>query len=286
MISMVGTEQQQDQNTEAVKPVSVPVVASVLSTDQLTAPFTANIKLEDDDALVATVDDSRLKVPHRRCIVTGATLNKDQLLRFVVGPDNSIVADIDGNLPGRGIWISADSEALERAISRRLFARAARKAVTVPADLSAQLCTQLHRRLIEGLSLARRAGQAIAGYDKVREALKSGDFVMLVEACDAGSDSGKMRALARAVSNGTLPVVAPLDGASLGRAFGRDRAVHVGLRSGKLARRILRDATRLAGLQSGASGTGDTKKNGLCEMQQPQGNALTVNDHQPSEVDD
>lgn len=232
-----------------------------------------------DDAVEA-VDDARLRSPQRRCIVTGISVDKDGLLRFVVGPDGVVVPDLAGTLPGRGIWVSADSAALEKVINRRLFARAARRAVVVPADLQDRVGLLLRQRLIEGLALARRAGQAISGYDKVREALKQNEFALLLEASDAGSDGGKMRALARAVSDGRLVVLSPLDGAALGQAFGRDRAVHVGLRSGRLAHRITRDAARLAGLLSGAPDRDEPQR----RAPQPR-LPLNIND-QPSEVDD
>jgi uncharacterized protein len=190
------------------------------------------------------------------------------------------VPDLAGTLPGRGIWVSADSAALERVLARRLFARAACWVVIVPVDLQPRLVLLLQKRIIDGLALARRAGQAISGYDKVREALKHGDFVFLLEASDAGSDGSKMRALARGVSDGALAVLSPLDGTTLGQVFGRDRAVHVGLRSGRLAHRIAQDAARLAGLLSGSPDRNEQNERAP-HMRSLQG----IND-QPSEVDD
>ncbi|MGH6930578.1 MAG: DUF448 domain-containing protein, partial [Dongiaceae bacterium] len=60
--------------------------------------------------------------PLRRCIVTRATLPKDVLVRFVIGPSGEIVPDVWGKLPGRGLWVKSDRAALESAVAKNLFA--------------------------------------------------------------------------------------------------------------------------------------------------------------------
>ena len=53
--------------------------------------------------------------PERKCIATGEVQPKNGLIRFVVGPESQIVPDVLEKLPGRGIWVSADREALDKA---------------------------------------------------------------------------------------------------------------------------------------------------------------------------
>jgi predicted RNA-binding protein YlxR (DUF448 family) len=43
----------------------------------------------------------------RKCIVTGGTAEKSDLIRFVAGPDGQPVADLAEKLPGRGAWVAA-----------------------------------------------------------------------------------------------------------------------------------------------------------------------------------
>ena len=87
---------------------------------------------------------------HRRCIGTGVVKPVAKLVRFVVGPDGTVVADVGGRLPGRGLWLSAERGAVEAACRRRAFARAARAQVRVPADLTECIERQL------ALVMARR----------------------------------------------------------------------------------------------------------------------------------
>ena len=101
--------------------------------------------------------------PERRCIATGETGPKAGLIRFVVGPDDRIVPDLAGKLPGRGIWVSAERGALEKASSKGLFARAAKAQVSVPEGLVESIEGLLVRRIQERVAMARKAGQAVAG---------------------------------------------------------------------------------------------------------------------------
>ena len=53
--------------------------------------------------------------PERKCIATGEVSPKAGLIRFVVGPDATVVPDIAAKLPGRGIYVSSTRAALDRA---------------------------------------------------------------------------------------------------------------------------------------------------------------------------
>ena len=201
----------------------------------------------DGIAAVADADDE--SGPNRRCLVTGETLAMDRLVRFVIGPDASVVPDIEGRLPGRGMWLSARRDVVNKALAKNAFARAARRPVTVPGDLADRIESLLLRRCVELLGMARRAAQVVAGFDQVRAALIEGRGGVLIEATDGAQDGrDKLRALARDVR-----VIAALSSEELGGAFGRERFVHVLVPRGRLADRISVEAERLAGFRNVAA---------------------------------
>lgn len=190
--------------------------------------------------------------PERRCIATGETQPRGGLVRFVVAPDGQVVADLAGRLPGRGIWVSADRAAIEKAARKGLFARAARAPVTAPADLADQVEAALARRLVDTIALARKAGQAVTGLEKAKDWLTSGHAVALVQASDG---SVRERARLRPPA-GPDSLIACLTGGELGLAFGRERAIHGALSAGGLAHRALEEAARLSGLRTTARDKG------------------------------
>jgi uncharacterized protein len=183
--------------------------------------------------------------PERRCIVTGESGPRGGLIRFVVGPDGAVVPDIAGKLPGRGIWVSAERAALATAVRKRLFARAARAHVGVPEDLVAQVEAGLVRRLVETIALARKAGEAVAGYEKVRDWLARGEAAALVQAAD-GSERGRAKLRP---PDGPETHVTCLSGRELGMAFGREHVVHAALAAGGLCARVVEEAARLGRLR-------------------------------------
>ncbi|HEX3523755.1 MAG TPA: RNA-binding protein, partial [Stellaceae bacterium] len=186
--------------------------------------------------------------PHRRCIATGEIADRAQLLRFVVGPGGEIVPDVAANLPGRGLWLTPRRDALERAAAKRLFARAARRPVVLPPGLADRVEFLLAQRCCDAIGLARRAGLAVAGFEKVGEAVRAGKVAVLLSALD-GAEGGrnKFRALRR-----DLPLATVLTSAEMGGVFGRDHVVNVALGGGRLSRRLLADAEKIAGFRSGA----------------------------------
>ncbi len=181
--------------------------------------------------------------PQRRCIVTGEVRAKSDMVRFVVGPDGRVVPDVAGNLPGRGLWLTASREVVERAVAKGRFAKAAQGPTVSEADLADQVGRLLERRCLNLVGLARRAGQAVTGFEKVRTCLRQNDAAVLLAASDgAGDGRGKLRGLA-----GTTPEVAVFSRAQLSSALGRENVVHAALRPGGLAEKFLLEGARLAG---------------------------------------
>jgi len=173
---------------------------------------------------------------------------RTQLLRFVIGPDGEIVPDVAARLPGRGLWLTPRRDIVERAVAKRVFARAARRPVAASPDLPDRVEALLAARCGDAVGLARRAGLAVAGAERVGEALRAGKAAMLLFALEgAAGGRRKMAGLGRG-----LPAVIALTGAELGLAFARDRVIHAVVGAGPLCGRILGDARRLAGFRAGA----------------------------------
>ena len=193
----------------------------------------------------ADIADEPEQGPLRRCIVTRERGERARMLRFVVAPDRTLVPDVAARLPGRGIWLSARGDVIETARARGAFARAARGPVTVPPDLRSVVHASLARRFVELLGLARRAGQAVAGFQKAREWLIGGRAGLVVQAADGSADE-RARFLSGAPS--AVPVLSVLSASALGAVFGRDHAVHIAVAPGRLAEALRVEAERLAGV--------------------------------------
>jgi uncharacterized protein len=151
-------------------------------------------------------------------------------------------------LPGRGLWLTPRRDILERAIARRLFSRSARRAITTPAGFADRVESLLVQRCADGIGLGRRAGLAVAGFEKSCEAVRTGKASLLLLALDgAEGGRGKMRALARG-----LPVAIVLTATEMGAIFGRDHVVNIAIGDGRLSGRLIAVAEKIAGFRPGA----------------------------------
>lgn len=189
-------------------------------------------------------DPDRERGPLRRCVVTRETLPKEAMLRFALGPARELVPDPGGRLPGRGLWLRAQDEALRKALKTGAFAKAARGPVRMPEDLPGMVVRLLRARVRDVLGFARRGGEAVAGREAVLDWLRTREVALLLQASD-GSPAERERLVGRR----EIPVLLPLTGEELGAVFGRDRAVHVAVLPGRLAQALTMEAARLAGFQ-------------------------------------
>lgn len=188
--------------------------------------------------------------PERKCIATGEIEPKFGLIRFVAGPDGRIVPDLAGKLPGRGVYVSADRAAMDRAIDKGLFSRAAKQNVTLPEGFSDLLEQMLSRRVVDLISLARKSGDAVSGYEKVKDWLLKEEAEVLVQA-DDGSARGKSKL--STPYGGSY--IGWLSADELGMAFGRQTVIHAALRAGGMASRVVEEAQRLKGMRVRESDT-------------------------------
>ena len=175
----------------------------------------------------------------RKCLATGEVQPKYRLIRFVVGPEGQVFADVMGKLPGRGMWVSADRDALELAVKKELFSRSAKQPVKIPENLVDEVEKQLARRVVDLISMQRKAGKAVAGYEKVKSWLQTEESKLSTP--HYGHYIGCLMA------------------DELGLAFGRQTVIHGALASGGLTLRVVEEAHRLNGVRKNEAGIDQPK---------------------------
>ena len=180
----------------------------------------------------------------RKCIVTGEVQPKSGLIRFVVGPENAVYPDILGKLPGRGMYVTATRAMLEAA-TKGQFSRSAKQAVSIPEGLVDEVECQVCRHAVDLIALTRKAGRAVCGFEKVKGWLAGGENVRVLLQASDGSERGK----AKLWTPEGARYFGCFTSEELGLAFGRGSAIHGALSNGKLANRVVEEATKLRGLR-------------------------------------
>lgn len=191
----------------------------------------------------------------RRCALTRARRPKDELIRFVLGPDGAVVPDIKEKLPGRGVWLTAAHDRVADAAKRNVFARALKTEAKVPQGLAAQVDSLLADAALGALALANKAGEAVFGHAKVEEAIAKGRVLALVHAREAAEDGcRKLDGKLRGMRGGTaVPAVRAFSADELGLASGRTNVIHAALIQGGAALRFLAAASRMERYRKGSA---------------------------------
>ena len=176
----------------------------------------------------------------RTCIVTRRQAGPDELIRFVVGPDKAVVPDLKRNLPGRGCWVTADREHVDKAAKKGLFGRAFKAQVTVPADLGGMVDLLLARAALGALGLARKAGALALGATKVEASVRSGAARLVLHATEASADGLRKIAQARrATAHAGGPEIRAyklFSEQELGLALGGTNVIHAAVLAGDAGR--------------------------------------------------
>lgn len=197
-------------------------------------------------------------MPERTCIVTRRTDEPDALIRFVVGPDMTVVPDIRRKLPGRGCWVSAERGHVDEAARKNLFKRAFKADVTVDKALGAQLDELLAKSVLGALGLARKGGAVALGAAKVESAVRGGHALCVLHAAEAAEDGVRKITQARTA---TLHLGGPdisayklFSEAELSLALGGTNVIHAAVLAKDAGRAVLRRVVVLDRYRGGSSG--------------------------------
>lgn len=195
----------------------------------------------------------------RMCIVDRAAMPVDRLIRFVAAPDGTVVADLRRRLPGRGVWVTADADHVQAAEKKRLFRHGLGETAVVEPGLADRVTDSLRQASLAALSLARKAGSAIAGFTKVEAAIANGTAIALIHAVEARADGiAKLAAVRRRNNDGRadLPVIRFFTSEELDLAFGRTNVIHAALLAGPAGINVLKRVRAHADFVGGGEGVG------------------------------
>lgn len=231
----------------------------------------------------------------RRCILSGDTSARDDLLRLAISPDGLVLPDVAAKAPGRGAWITPDRAMLETALAeghlRKALMRAFKgAALTIPDDLADRIQAALTRHLSDRLGLELRSGKIVLGSARIEEQARSGRIATLLHASDSSEDGRRKldqawRVGSETEGSGMRGQVLPLDRTALSVALGRENVVHLGVagsaRDMRAADRVLHAVTRLVTYLGGhsANSTNDTGRTASGHSDQPIPGPATLDEY-------
>ncbi len=209
--------------------------------------------VQEIPAVIETDGGPHVRNRERLCAATRTVRPVSELIRFVIGPEGEVVADIKSRLPGRGLWVTATRDALNEAIRRRAFSRGFRREVRVGPDLVAHTEALLERAVTDALAMAGKGGLVATGFTKTEQALAHSKVVALVHAAGAAPDGTRKLDAAWRRERGGQPsnAIEFLTSAQLDLALGRPNVIHAALLAGPVSETFLERCRRLERFRTG-----------------------------------
>ena len=223
-----------------------------------------SVSPEDDD--LAGYD-----VNGRMCIVTRESGSQDELIRFVAAPDGTVVADLKRQLPGRGCWVKIDRSLVDKAVAKKLFARALKADVKAAAELGETVDTLLVQQLMQMMNMARKAGQFVTGSAKVDAAVRSGAAIAVFHATNAAEDGVRKIDQARKAwhlgmeTEEEIPSYRLFSESEMEGLMGQNAFIHAAVLAGQAGEGVVKRAKmleqyRIGGQSRAAGGAGRQKQ--------------------------
>jgi uncharacterized protein len=210
----------------------------------------------EEDALTGRELRDAAGSPERTCIVTRLKGPPQRMIRFVLGPDQSVVPDIRRKLPGRGVWVTARAGVVTEAVKRQAFSRSFKAKAVASDNLAAEIDLLLTQDCLQALSLANKAGQTVTGFTKVEDAIATAAVAGLIHAAGCGADGVRKleeRFRRRYGEGKAIAVIDLFRSGELDLAFGRTNVVHAALLEGAASDGFLERCQRLILFRSAPS---------------------------------
>ncbi|MDJ0930868.1 RNA-binding protein [Breoghania sp.] len=188
------------------------------------------------------------ELTERQCALTREHRPVNEMIRFVLAPDGTVVADLKRELPGRGVWITATRAAVAAGEKKRVFSRGFKADIRIEPGVADRVEDRLTALALGALGLARKAGAVVTGFSKVEAALEKDDIAALVHASDAAEDGIRKLAAIRVARFGPAggpPVLRSFTSGQLDLALGRANVIHAAILAGRASRSFMACACAL-----------------------------------------
>jgi uncharacterized protein len=211
----------------------------------------------------------------RQCVVSRHSFPKAKLFRLLFDDERPYV-DLRSKSPGRGVYVLASRTSVQSLLRESRWAKRL-GAACLPLDAAAsdrflhEVESQLKRRLLDLLSLARRNGSLVFGRSQVEDLLArdpSEFFLVLAEDAAPRTVAEVERWVADTEKPASRLLRIPISKTHIGAALGRDDVAILALKPSALAIRFREEWVRLQGLIS-PDDSNDVPSTGAGRMKNP-----------------
>jgi len=176
------------------------------------------------------------KKPQPTCVISGEAIEKDRMIRLVIGPDGVLYPDFSENLPGTAFWCNLYRPTLEQALRDNPFG------AVIPADIIDRIEKGLRSQALAMISMARKAGQFYTGAEKTEQLLRDNRAAIYVTASPRDADT---RMKLTMITGDKCRIVDLFTSEELSTASGANKVFHASMMPGGTAKQFFVHVKRL-----------------------------------------
>jgi len=128
-----------------------------------------------------------LLVLNKRSFSENADIDENDFIKFSLSPDNKLVPDLHNNLPGKSIWVPANKEMMKYIQGREDVKAHFGVTPLFTNELVFLIQKILRKKILNGISLAKKAGYLAIGLDTIKTELIEKKHCLIVVARGAKS---------------------------------------------------------------------------------------------------
>lgn len=180
------------------------------------------------------------ELENRKCAFTGKTKSKSELLRFTLLKDGNLIPDFNKKLGGKGIYFSNSKNMLETMVKTAKLGKILHKPIKVDPNIPFIVEQLLAAKGLEALNLARKSGNLVLGFEKIKEKILKNKVAFVVESTNAGTDGKqKMSELCK-----NIEILTIYDSQTFEKAFSRETVVYLAVLNSEITSMVYKHLKR------------------------------------------
>ena len=126
-------------------------------------------------------------VLNKKIFLNSSSINKDDFIKISLSPDNRLVPDLRDKLPGKSIWLPANKALITDILRKKDLKSYFGVSEILTPDLVFLIEMILRKKILNSISLAKKAGFLAIGLDTIKTKLIEKNHCLIVVAKGAKS---------------------------------------------------------------------------------------------------
>ncbi len=173
----------------------------------------------------------------------GGDINEDHFIKITLSPDNKLVPDLHDDLPGKSVWVPANKNLISDILRKEdLNSYFGVPNLFIP-DLGFQIEIILRKKILNSISLTKKAGNLVIGLDAIKTQLMQKKHCLVI----AARGAKKLTNISFFSSENILIYESLLEQKDLEKSTGKINVKYLGILSKNFKKTIQVDLNKLKG---------------------------------------